>query len=423
VKRFFLPLPYAKRKIVSEIEVCLMAKCMAVNAGSSSLKYKLYEMPGEKVICGGLVDRIGHDDGIFKIKFNGEEHKEVLPIKDHAQGVQLILNAIKEYHIVKDLSEIECVGHRIVQGGKYFSKSVDFNADTEAKITKLVPLDPLHAPAHLVGFHAFKEALPHAKAIAVFDTAFHQTMAPQDYLYPIPYEMSQKYDCRRYGAHGTSHHYLADRAIKNYLGGDKKKKIISCHIGSGASLCAIYNGKCVATSMGLTPLGGVMMGTRSGDLDPSVMDYLCSCEKKNVDEMYEIFNKKSGLLGVSGVSNDTRDVEAAIKAGNPQAIVAGDLFVRRIADFVGQYFVRLGGCDMLIFSAGIGENSAYFRARILEAISPALGIKWSERLNEKLDHQEGVISTPKSPILVAIIPTDEEVMIARDCYAFLKGKL
>jgi acetate kinase len=192
VKRFFLPLPYAKRKIVSEIEVCLMAKCMAVNAGSSSLKYKLYEMPGEKVICGGLVDRIGHDDGIFKIKFNGEEHKEVLPIKDHAQGVQLILNAIKEYHIVKDLSEIECVGHRIVQGGKYFSKSVDFNADTEAKITKLVPLDPLHAPAHLVGFHAFKEALPHAKAIAVFDTAFHQTMAPQDYLYPIPYEMSPK---------------------------------------------------------------------------------------------------------------------------------------------------------------------------------------------------------------------------------------
>jgi acetate kinase len=400
-----------------------MYKCMAVNAGSSSLKYKLFEMPEEQVICSGIVDRIGHDDGIFKIKFNGESHEETLPIKDHAQGVQLVLDAIKKYGIVKDLNEISCVGHRIVQGGKYFSKSADFNADTEAKITKLIPLDPLHAPAHLVGFHAFKKALPHAKAIAVFDTAFHQTMAPEDYLYPVPYEMSEKYDCRRYGAHGTSHNYLANKAIKDYLGGKRNTRIISCHIGSGASLCAIYDGKCVATSMGLTPLGGVMMGTRSGDLDPSVMDYLCNCEHKTVDEMYDIFNKKSGLLGVSGVSNDTRDVEDAIKKGNKQAILAGDLFTRRIADFVGQYFVRLGGCDMIIFSAGIGENSAYFRERILKAISPALGITYDLKKNEELNHKEGVISKPDSKILVAIIPTDEEVMIARDCYKAIKGTL
>ena len=400
-----------------------MAKVMAVNAGSSSLKYKMYEMPQEAVICSGIVDRIGHDDGIFKIKFNGTSHQEILPIKDHAQGVNLILDAIKDFHIVNNLSEIACVGHRVVQGGKYFSKSVLFDADAEAKITRLIPLDPLHAPAHLVGFHAFKEALPNAIAIAVFDTAFHQTMAPQDYLYPIPYEMSEKYDCRRYGAHGTSHNYLAVKGNQDFLQGKKDTRIISCHIGSGASLCAIHNGQCVATSMGLTPLGGVMMGTRSGDLDPSVMDYLCNCERKSVDEMYDVFNKKSGLLGVSGVSNDTRDVEAAIKAGNERAILAGDLFARRVADFIGQYFVRLGGADLLIFSAGIGENSSFFRAKILREVEQALHLDIDYELNEISSGKETLISTPKSAIKVAIIPTDEEVMIARDCLKALEGTL
>ena len=226
-----------------------MYKVMAVNAGSSSLKYKLFEMPEEKVLCSGLADRIGHEDGIFKIKYNGKEVKQILPIMDHAKGVQLVLDALTKYGIVKDLKEIKCVGHRIVQGGKYFSHSVDFDKDTEAKITKLIPLDPLHAPAHLVGFHAFEKALPGVPEIAVFDTAFHQTMEPEDYLYPVPYEMSEKYDCRRYGAHGTSHNYLANKAIKDYLGGKRNMRIISCHIGSGASLCAIYDGKCVATSM------------------------------------------------------------------------------------------------------------------------------------------------------------------------------
>lgn len=400
-----------------------MSKVMAVNAGSSSLKYKMYEMPEEQVICSGIVDRIGHEDGIFKIKAKGETHQSILPIKDHAQGVQLILDAIKEYHIVASLDEIECVGHRIVQGGKYFSKSVFFDKDTESKITKLIPLDPLHAPAHLVGFHAFQTALPKAKAIAVFDTAFHQTMAPQDYLFPIPYEMSEKYDCRRYGAHGTSHNYLAIKGKEDFLKEQADTRIISCHIGSGASLCAIRNGKCVATSMGLTPLGGVMMGTRSGDLDPSVMDYLCDCEKKSVDEMYDIFNKKSGLLGVSGVSNDTRDIEAAIKSGNKQAILAGDLFARRIADFIGQYFVRLGGADLIIFSAGIGENSAFFREKILHEVENALHLDIDYKLNAESSGKETLISTPKSAIKVAIIPTDEEVMIARDCYKALQGTL
>lgn len=399
-----------------------MTKVMAVNAGSSSLKYKLFEMPEEKVLCSGLADRIGHEDGIFKINFGSEKIKKVLPIKDHAKGVELVISALKEYGIVKSLDEIKCVGHRVVQGGKYFSHSVEFDQDTEEKITKLIPLDPLHAPAHLVGFHAFKKALPEAKAIAVFDTAFHQTMEPEDYLYPIPYELSEKYDCRRYGAHGTSHEYLADTAIEHYFSGKKEgTKIISCHIGSGASLCAIKEGKCVATSMGLTPLGGVMMGTRSGDLDPSVMDYLCNATGKSVDEMYDIFNKKSGILGVSGISNDTRDVEAEYFKGNERAILTIKLFARRIADFIGQYYIRLGGCDLIIFSAGIGENGALFRKAIIDDVKEALHLTLNESVNdETFGGKEAIISGEDSAIRMVVIPTDEEVMIARDCQAAIQ---
>jgi len=397
-----------------------MYKVMAVNAGSSSLKYKLFEMPEEKVLCSGVADRIGHEDGIFKIKFNGEEHKDILPILDHAKGVELVLNALTKYGIVKDLSEIKCVGHRVVQGGKYFSHSVDFDDDSEEKITKLIPLDPLHAPAHLVGYHSFKKALPGVPEIAVFDTAFHQSMEAEDYTYPIPYEMSEKYDCRRYGAHGTSHAYLAKKGKEDFCSDIKNERIISCHIGSGSSLCAIKNGKCVATSMGLTPLGGVMMGTRTGDLDPSVMDYLCTCTGKNVDEMYDIFNKKSGFLGMSGVSNDTRDIEEAIEKRNKRAKLASDVFARRIADFIGSYFVRLGGCDLIIFSAGIGENAPYFRKEILKRVEEALGLSIDYELNETIRGKEALISKKDSKIKVAIIPTDEEVMIARDCYERIK---
>ena len=394
-----------------------MYKVMAVNCGSSSLKYKLYEMPEEKVLCSGLAERIGHDDGIFKIKFDGKEDKRVLPIPDHAVAVNLVLEALTKFGIVKSLDEIKCVGHRVVQGGKYFSHSVDFDDESEAIIAKLIPLDPLHAPAHLVGYHAFKDALPGVPAIAVFDTAFHQTMEEEDYLYPIPYEWSQKYDCRRYGAHGTSHQYLANKAIKEYLGGKPNSRIITCHIGSGASLAAVRDGKCVATTMGLTPLGGVMMGTRTGDMDPSVTDYLATCTGLDVHELYDVFNKKSGLLGVSGISNDTRDIEAAALEGNERAILTSNLFARRVADFIGSYFVRLGGADMMVFSAGIGENSPYYRRLILERVEEALGLKIDYKLNESIyGGKEAVISLPGSSMIVAVIPTDEEVMIARDCY-------
>ncbi len=393
-----------------------MYKVMAVNCGSSSLKYKLYEMPEEKVLCSGNVERIGLEMGIFGIKFGDQKISEELPIKDHEVGARLVLEALTKYGIVKSLDEIKCVGHRVVQGGKYFSSSAEFDQHNADLIESMTPLDPLHAPAHITGWKAFSAALPVVPAIAVFDTAFHQTMEPEDYLFPIPYELSEKYDCRRYGAHGTSHNYLADTAIEHYFGGKKEgTRILSCHIGSGSSLCAIKDGKCIATSMGLTPLGGVMMGTRSGDMDPSVMDYLCNCTGKSTDEMYDIFNKKSGLLGVSGVSSDTRDVEAAAKDGNERALLSVKLFCRRVADYIGQYYVRLGGADMIIFSAGIGENSDYFRELILKDVEEALGLKIDYAKNVGLRGKEEVLSLSDSKIKVIVLPTDEEVMIARDC--------
>ena len=396
-----------------------MDKVMAVNAGSSSLKFKLYEMPEEKVLCSGNAERIGHEDAIFGIKWGSESEKKVLPILDHAAAVQLVVDALIEKKIIRSMDEIVAVGHRIVQGGKYFSHSELFNKDTEDKIESLIPLAPLHNKAHLVGFRAFKKILPNVTSVAVFDTAFHQSMEPQDYVFPIPYEYTTKYDCRRYGAHGTSHQYLSQEATK-YLKGNKHPRIISCHIGSGASITAIKDGKCVATSMGLTPLGGIMMGTRTGDLDPSVMNYLCTCTGKSVEEMYQIFNKKSGFLGVSEVSNDSRDVLAAVDAGNEKAILANKLFIRRIADFIGQYYVRLGGVDMIIFSAGIGENSYEIRESICKEIEPALGLKIDYEKNKGKRGVEVVVSKPESPIVVAVIPTDEEVMIARDTYHFYK---
>ena len=395
-----------------------MVKVMAVNAGSSSLKFKLYEMPEEKVLCSGNAERIGHEDGIFGIKWNGESEKTIVPIPDHAEAVKLVVKAMLEKGIVKDMKEIKAVGHRVVQGGKYFSKSELFNKDTEDKIESLIPLAPLHNKAHLVGFRAFKKILPEATNVAVFDTAFHQSMEEQDYVFPIPYELTEQYDCRRYGAHGTSHKYLSLEAIKLFPE-IKNPKIISCHIGSGASITAIKDGKCVATSMGLTPLGGIMMGTRTGDLDPSVMNYLCACTGKSAEEMYQIFNKKSGFLGVSGISNDSRDVLAACEKGEKRAILANKLFIRRIADFIGQYYVRLGGADIIIFSAGIGENSPITRKQVIDEISQALHVEIDEKLNETLRGKEAIISTQNSAIKVAIIPTDEEVMIARDTYSFL----
>ncbi len=396
-----------------------MSKVFAVNAGSSSLKFKLYEMPEEKVICSGLLERIGEPSGRFILKPTGKEKSEVVcPIKDHGIAVNMLLDSLVEQGIVRSLSEIKGVGHRIVQGGHYFSDSAVFDDKTEKIIESLIPLAPLHNAAHLVGFRAFKEALPEVKQVAVFDTAFHQTMEPEDYMYACPYEYYEKYMVRKYGAHGTSHKYLSQEGLK-YLKGIKNPRIISCHIGSGASLCAIKDGKCVTTSMGLTPLAGVMMGTRTGDIDASVMPYLVRQTGKSAEDIYQEFNKKSGLLGISGVSNDSRDVTAAAQEGNERAQLAIKMYIRRIADYIGQYYVRLGGCDLIIFSAGVGENAPEYRAMICDQIKDALGVQLAPELNNSACGKESIISAVDSKIKVVVIPTDEEVMIARDVVRLL----
>ena len=398
-----------------------MAKVMTINSGSSSLKFKLYEMPEEKVIASGNCERIGLEDGIFTIKYNGEK-KQTFPVfKDHAVAAQTVVDAFLELGIIKSFDDIKAIGHRIVQGGKYFSGSAMFDKDTEEKIESLIGLAPLHNAAHLTCFRAFKKVLPNCPAIATFDTAFHQTMSEEDYVFPIPYELTEKYDIRRYGAHGTSHKYLAQEAEK-YLEGVKDKRLITCHIGSGASISAIRNGKCVATSMGLTPLGGIMMGTRTGDMDPSVFNYVVHVTGKSAEEVYQMFNKQSGFKGVGG-SSDSRDILKGVDEGDERCILANKLFNRRIADYIGQYFVRLGGCDMIIFSAGIGENEPRTRRDVCRLIKEALGVEIDEELNYTIHGKEALISTPNSKIKVAIIPTDEEVMIARDAYTMcLKGE-
>lgn len=395
-----------------------MKKILVVNAGSSSLKYKLYEMPEEQVICSGIAERIGHEDAIFRIKFNGDSQRNVLPILDHTKAVELLLDALISHKIIASLQEIKAVGHRVVQGGKYYAQSVLFDNEVAQRVEELIDLAPLHNGPNLTGYKAFKNVLPNIPNVATFDTAFHRTMAEVDSVFPIPYELTEKYDIRRYGFHGTSHQYLAQEGLK-YLPGIKHPRIITCHIGSGASIAAIKDGKCVATSMGLTPLGGIMMGTRTGDIDPSVVYHLCKKLGKSIDDVYEILNKKSGLLGVSGVSNDSRDVMEAMAAGNARALLADQLFNRRVADYIGQYFVRLGGVDLIIFSAGIGENSAHFRAKVIAEIASALDVKIDEKINESVRGVDVLLSTTDSKVKIALIPTDEEVMIARDTFKLI----
>lgn len=411
-------------------------KIMCVNAGSSSLKFKLYEMDDSAsqetklrdkakhltVLTSGIVERIGHEDGIFTIKKpGGFKHTDVLPVKNHDEAVKLLLNGLIEFGIIKDLDEINGVGNRVVQGGKYFSDSALFDEDTYKKIEELVPLDPLHAEAHLTCFNAFKKALPKVGEVAVFDTAFHQTMKPEEYMYAVPYEYYEKYSVRKYGAHGTSHKYLSEVVDEEYLADKAHKNVITLHIGSGASVSAVKDGKCIATSMGLTPLAGVMMGTRTGDIDPSVMPYLCTCTGKDAQEIYDIFNHKSGLLGISGISNDTRDVEDAYNKGDEKSHLAIDMYTTKIAEYIMMYYGKLGSCDMIVCSAGVFENAPLYRKLTFDKVSEALGIKIDENLNEVTRlGKEGIISAPESKIPVLVLPTDEELMIALDTARLLK---
>lgn len=389
-----------------------MLKIMAVNAGSSSLKFKLFKMPGEEVITEGVVERIGAEDAYYTIVVNGDKIKEVLPIKNHSVAVRKLLDDLVSRQIVSDLSEINGVGHRIVQGGSYFPDSVLIDDDVIAKIDELSALAPLHNPAHLTGIRAFMEALPGVPNVAVFDTSFHQTMNEETYMYALPYEWYTKYKIRKYGAHGTSHKYVAMKAAEIVGKPLSELKIVTCHLGNGASLAAIKGGKCIDTSMGLTPLEGIPMGTRCGNIDPAVVGFISKVENLSASEILEILNKKSGYLGVSGVSNDSRDLEAGMAAGNKRCKLALDIQSKRIADYIGSYYVQLEGIDIIVFTAGIGENSSRCRRDVLNRLK-VLGVEIDEEANNR-QREIVEITTKNSKIRAFVIPTNEELMIARD---------
>lgn len=401
-----------------------MAKIMAVNAGSSSIKFQLLEMPSEEVITSGIMEKIGttidgvNVPGIFTIKYDGKKEETNPVLVDHAVGVELLLKALVEKGIVKSLDEIEGVGHRVVQGGEFFKDSCLVDDEVTAKILDLASLAPLHNKAHVVGIKAFQKALPNVAQVVVFDTTFHQTMIPEAYMYATPYEWYTKYGIRKYGAHGTSHKYVSQRCAE-LLGKDPKDcNVIVCHLGNGASLSAVKGGVCVDTSMGLTPLEGIVMGTRSGNIDPTALEVVAKAEGKDISELIQILNKKSGYFGVSGVSNDGRDLTKGMNEGNERCKLAFDMGAKRIVDYIASYYVYMGGADAICFTAGMGENLAHFRKNICERLS-CLGVELDLELNNTLS-DERLISTSNSKVKVFIIPTNEEVMIARDVVRLTK---
>ncbi len=387
-------------------------KVLSVNAGSSSLKFQMYEMPEEKVLISGLFERIGLDGGMYTLKINGEKIKVQKDLKDHSVAVQTLIDELLNRKVINSLDEIEAVGHRIVHGGEKYSKSVVITEDVINEVEKLSDLAPLHNPANLIGVKTFMKLIPNALQVGCFDTAFHQTMEPREFLYPVPYEWYTELGVRKYGFHGMSHNYIANRCGE--LLGKKDARIVSCHIGNGGSLCAIKNGKSYDTSMGFTPNAGLMMGSRSGGIDATLIPYVMEKTGKSMDEVFNDLNKNSGFVGVSGISSDSRDIEDAIKEGNERAILSQEIYVHKIVNYIARYFVELGGLDALVFTAGIGENSAATRAEILDQLTP-LGIKYDKELNN-FRGEERLISTPDSSVKVYVIPTDEEVMIARDTY-------
>ncbi len=391
-----------------------MSKVISVNSGSSSLKFQLFDMPSETVLTSGQAERIGQDLGTFTIKVNGEKKVKDLPIPDHKTAVKLLLDSLLEYEIVKSLDEIQGAGHRIVQGGSYFDQSVVADADVVGKVRELAELAPLHNPAHLVCYEAFRSALPHIGHVFVFDTAFHQTMGPESYLFPVPYDWYKQYNIRRYGAHGTSHWYVNRRTAELMDRDVNTLNMITCHLGNGASITAIKNGKVINTSMGLTPLGGIMMGTRCGDIDPTVVFYMMKKLECTPDEMDTYLNKRSGMLGVSGISSDARDIQAAVDKGDQRAILTTQLYTNRVVNVVGGYYAELGHVDAIAFTAGLGENDAATRERILKGLEEALGLSIDYDLNAEIHGKECLISKPDSRIAVYIVPTNEELVIARD---------
>lgn len=386
---------------------------LAINAGSSSLKFQLIRMPEEKTVTKGVVERIGMKDSIFTILVEGEKLTEVKDIKDHEEAVDIMLAKFKEHNIIQDIYEIQGTGHRVVHGGETFPSSAVVTDEVEEQIEALSELAPLHNPANLMGIRAFRKLLPEIPHVAVFDTSFHQTMPEQAYLYSLPYRYYEDYGIRKYGFHGTSHKYVSRRAAEILGKPIEDLRIISCHIGNGASVAAIDGGESIDTSMGFTPLAGVTMGTRSGNLDPALIPYIMEKTGKNADEVLNILNKESGLLGLTGTSSDLRDLTEEAKHGRHRSRVALDLFASKIHKYIGSYAARMHGVDVIVFTAGIGESSHIIRGKVLEGLE-FMGVYWDPKKNENLHGEEGEINYPHSPVKVLVVPTDEEVMISRD---------
>ena len=388
---------------------------LSVNAGSSSLKFTGFEMPSEDVLISGVFERIGIDNSFYTLKVNGEKIKKEVELPNHKVAFEILIKELMDNKIVESLDEIKGVGHRIVQGGAYFDKTVIADEDAVSKIDELASLAPLHNPAAIVGINAAKEVMPNAVQTVVFDTAFHQTMAPCEYMYAVPYAWYKEYGIRKYGAHGTSHKYVSQRM--NEILGRNDTKLITCHIGNGASISAVKDGKCVDTSMGLTPNAGLIMGSRCGDMDATVVTYAMEKTGMTPKEMDTVLNKQSGLLGISGVSSDSRDIEEGIKNGNERCILAQEMYVKRIVEYIAKYYVLLGGCDAIVFTAGVGENSISTRKEILNKLA-VLGIKVDEEANN-VRGEERKITTDDSAVPAYIIPTNEELMIAKDTYSLV----
>ena len=396
---------------------------MVLNCGSSSIKYKLYDMKDESVLAQGGVERIGIDNAFINVKLpNGEKKKIMRDLPTHKEGVALVFEVLLDPEIgaIKSLDEIDAVGHRIVQGGDLFEKSCIVTKEVEDGIESLCDLAPVHNAGHLKGIRAVDALMPNTPQVTVFDNAFHSTMPDYAYLYAVPYELYTKYHVRRYGFHGTSHRYVSHRVAELEGKDIKDLKIITCHIGNGASVAAIKDGKVVDTSMGLTPLAGLMMGSRSGDIDPSAVTYIMDKLHMQPQEMAEYLNKQSGVLGISGVSSDMRDVEKAAKEGNKMAQLALTMYDYRIKKYIGSYAAVLNGVDVIVFTAGVGENQASMREGATNGLD-YLGVKIDKELNNTVHGTETKISTPDSKVDVWVIPTDEEIVIARDTKALVEG--
>ena len=385
-------------------------KIMSINAGSSSLKFSLFQMEKEEVIISGLFERIGIEGSKYTLKYNGDKITHECELKDHSDAVRILLEQLINLNVIDTLEEIDGIGHRIVHGGDKYTDSVMVTDEVIDDIIRFSDYAPLHNPAHAVCIKAFREVLPRTPMAVVFDTAFHQTMEKDRYLYAVPYEWYEKYQVRKYGAHGTSHRYVALKMQEELKRDDLK--IICCHLGNGSSITAIKNGKCVDTSMGFTPHAGVVMGTRSGDIDVSLVPYVMEKEGKSVGEIMDILNKKSGFLGVSQLSSDSRDIEDGLKEGNEQCILAQQMFVNSVVKYIANYYVELGGVDAICFTAGIGENSVDSRLQIVEALA-ALGIKIDVEANNVRGKFKKV-SAKDSSVELYVVPTNEELMIAKD---------